>query len=223
MKLTLDQNLQYVAQQYLDTAVPESAPGAPRRPCWTPTPGRCSRWRRRARSTPPTRTPSIRTRRSTRRSCRRSSRARSEGDHVRRRAPGEALITPQTVDPRARLDPDGRRDDQRRVVRTRPQNFTATGVLAESSNVGTLKIAQKLGPADVVPLREGVRGRHQDRHRAAGREQRLPAAAQALVGVDVRQPAVRPGREHDGAAAGRRSTRRSPTTACASRRASCSR
>ena len=39
------------------------------------------------------------------------------------------------------------------------EQFTATGVLAESSNVGTLKIAQQARPDDVGPLREAVRRR----------------------------------------------------------------
>ena len=81
------------------------------------------------------------------------------------------------------------------------EQFTATGVLAESSNVGTLKIAQKIGPTRWYDYEKAFGVGHEDRHRAAGREQRLRAAAVGVVGLDLRQPAVRAGREHDRAAA----------------------
>ena len=58
-----------------------------------------------------------------------------------------------------------------------PQHWTATGVLAKSSNVGTLMIAKNLvGPAQFYDTERKFGIGHEDRHRAAGGERRDPAA-----------------------------------------------
>ena len=81
------------------------------------------------------------------------------------------------------------------------EKFTATGILAESSNVGTLKIAQQLGPAAWDRYESSSASGPATGIELPGESSRLPAADEGLVGLDLRQPAVRPGREHDRAAA----------------------
>ena len=75
------------------------------------------------------------------------------------------------------------------------ERFTATGILAESSNVGTLKIAQKLGPHDLGPAtsrRFGV-GSKTGIELPGESGGYLPPLS-TVVGLDVREPADRPGR-----------------------------
>ena len=107
-----------------------------------------------------------------------------------------------------------------------PTRWTATGVLAKSSNVGTLMIAHDLvGQQRVLRLRAPLRHRREDRHRAARGEPRHPAAAGAVVRHHLRQPADRAGRVDDPAAAGRdvpddRQRRRPGHSRASSRRSS---
>ncbi len=74
-----------------------------------------------------------------------------------------------------------------------PIEMTATGILAKSSNVGTLQIAQQLGP-DVfaAELRKFGLGQT-DRHRAVRRVGRPGAGQGPMVVHHLRQPADRPG------------------------------
>ena len=100
------------------------------------------------------------------------------------------------------------------------EHYTLTGILAKSSNVGTLMTAQEVGEdrfADMLaPLRPG----QADGRRAARREPRPGAGPRDLVGLDVRQPADRAGPVDDRCCRWPGCTRRSPTTGCASRRGS---
>ena len=146
VRLTIDQSLQYIAQQYLDAAVARvGREGRARWPCSTPTPARCWRWPPPAPSTPPnpnTINPNV--------PINPPVMSAFEPGSVQKSitfaaALQQKLITPQTVISRAATDQHGRRHVSDAWYHpTEP--FTATGVLAESSNVGTLKIAQKLGP-----------------------------------------------------------------------------
>ena len=83
------------------------------------------------------------------------------------------------------------------------EHYTLTGVLAKSSNVGTIMTAQKVGEERFADMLGAVRARPRDRRRAAGREPGLRAAARAVVRLDVRQPADRAGPVDDRAADGR--------------------
>ena len=82
------------------------------------------------------------------------------------------------------------------------QRFTATGVLAASSNVGTLEIAQQLGPVAWYDYERRFRHRQPDRDRAPGRKRRDPAAYVELVRRYLRQRSDRSGRGDDDPAAG---------------------
>ena len=81
--------------------------------------------------------------------------------------------------------------------------YTLTGILAKSSNVGTIMTAREVGEdrfADML-ARFGLGRTH--RRRAARREPRAGAGARDLVRLDVRQPAHRAGPVGDRAADGR--------------------
>ncbi len=75
-----------------------------------------------------------------------------------------------------------------------PVDWTATGILAKSSNVGTLMIAKKVGRHVLDELRQEVRRGRTHRCRPAGREPGDPAGPVDLVGQHLRQPADRAGR-----------------------------
>ena len=68
-----------------------------------------------------------------------------------------------------------------------PLHMTATGIIAESSNIGTLKIAQKLGPTSFMDYAERLWHRSPHRHRVARRGQRQADSAEPVVVLDVRQ------------------------------------
>ena len=115
----------------------------------------------------------------------------------------------------------GRRPHRPRRLGPRHRALHATGVLAKSSNVGTLMIAQEVGADRFADMLDAVRARQAHRHRAARREP--PAGCpRATSGRARRSATCRSGRAcpMTAAADGRRCTRRSPTTACGSRRGS---
>ena len=70
--------------------------------------------------------------------------------------------------------------------------YTTTGIFGKSSNVGTLMLAQRIGPERYAEMLEQVRPRPAHRRRAAGRERGPGAADRPVVGQHVRQPAYRP-------------------------------
>ena len=78
--------------------------------------------------------------------------------------------------------------------------YTTTGVFGKSSNVGTLMLAQRIGPQRYAEMLQQVRSRPANRRRTAGRERGPGAADRPVVGQHVFQPAYRP-RSFDDAAA----------------------
>ena len=70
--------------------------------------------------------------------------------------------------------------------------YTTTGVFGKSSNVGTLMLAQRIGPQRYAEMLQQVRSRPANRRRAAGRERGAGAADRPVVGQHVFQPAYRP-------------------------------
>jgi cell division protein FtsI (penicillin-binding protein 3) len=145
IKLTLDQSLQYVAQQYLDTAVPESGARGAQMAVLDVHTGQVLALASSGTfdaSDPQTIDPD--------KPIDPPVMSAFEPGSVQKAitfaaALQEKLLTPQT----AIRVPDSIQMGGVTVSDAWPhatQNFTATGVLAESSNVGTLKIAQKLGP-----------------------------------------------------------------------------
>ena len=87
-------------------------------------------------------------------------------------------------------------------------------ILSQSSNVGTITIAQKLGAGELAVVDRPLRLRQADRHRLPGRERGPRAAARRLVGLDDRHRADRAGHRRDAAADGLAPTPRSATAAC---------
>ena len=163
------------AQHYLDQAVPSRAPTDAEVAVLDVQTGQVLALASSGTFDPRTRTPSTRTCRSTRRSCRRSSPARCRRSITFAAALQQGLITPQTVV--ACPDAIRRAASPSATPGAHPtEQFTATGVLAESSNVGTLKIAQKIGPTTWYHYEKMFGVGAEDRHRAARRERRLPAA-----------------------------------------------
>ena len=75
-------------------------------------------------------------------------------------------------------------------------------ILAQSSNVGTITIAEKLGAGRARLLGRPVRLRPSDRGRLPGRELGPRAPAREVVGLDDRHRADRPGHRGDAAADG---------------------
>ena len=77
-------------------------------------------------------------------------------------------------------------------------------ILAQSSNVGTITIAEKLGAGELSSLGRPVRVRPSDGDRLSGRELGPRAPAREVVGLDDRHGADRPGHRSDAAADGLR-------------------
>ena len=148
VRLTIDQNLQYTVQRYLDAAVPESQArgGAGRGARRAHRPGAGAGLVGHVRPADPDHDQPT-SRRSTRRSCRRSSPARCRRSITFAAALQKGLIKPKTVLQRAGHASRWAAITVNDAWSHPTERFTATGVLAESSNVGTLKIAQQLGPA----------------------------------------------------------------------------
>ena len=136
-------------------------------------------------------------------------------------------------DPREQASPTRCRSGRCRTS-TRPTNnqtfkdshehgvlqLTTTGVLAESSNTGTVMIGQDLPVADAVRLPGEVRVRRQDRHRDAGGVHRHPAPGRRLGRPHQVRGAVRPGACPSPRSRPPRCSRRSPTAASGSSRTS---
>jgi cell division protein FtsI (penicillin-binding protein 3) len=146
VKLTIDQNLQYVAQQYLDTAVPESGARGAQMAILDVHTGQVLALASSGTfdaTDPNTINPDS--------PIDPPIMSAFEPGSVQKAitfaaALQQKLITPQTV----LTVPDSIRMGGVTVSDAwshATQKFTATGVLAESSNVGTLKIAQKIGPS----------------------------------------------------------------------------
>jgi cell division protein FtsI (penicillin-binding protein 3) len=146
VKLTIDQNLQFVAQQYLDTAVPESGARGAQMAILDVHTGQVLALASSGTfdaTDPNTINPDV--------PIDPPIMSAFEPGSVQKAitfsaALQQKLITPQTV----LSVPDSIRMGGVTVSDAwshATQKFTATGVLAESSNVGTLKIAQKIGPA----------------------------------------------------------------------------
>ena len=74
------------------------------------------------------------------------------------------------------------------------EHLTFAGVLAKSSNIGTVKVAQQLGPQRLYDMMQVVRLRQPQRPRSARREPRSDARAVRLVRHLDRQHPDRPGR-----------------------------
>ena len=82
------------------------------------------------------------------------------------------------------------------------ETMTVAQILARSSNVGAITLAQLLGPAAPRPLDRSLRVREADGNRLPGRDARHRAAGRALVRLDDRQRPYRPGHRGDGRADG---------------------
>jgi cell division protein FtsI (penicillin-binding protein 3) len=145
VKLTIDQNLQYVAQQYLDKAVPESGARGAQMAILDVHTGQVLSLAQSGTfdaTDPNTINPDV--------PIDEPVMSAFEPGSVQKAitfaaALQQKLITPQTVI----SVPDSIRMGGVTVSDAwahSTQKFTATGILAESSNVGTLKIAQKIGP-----------------------------------------------------------------------------
>ena len=202
VRLTIDEDLQYLVQKYLDHVDPAVRRRGGQVTVLDAGPARCWRWPSNGAVQPagpvhhqrrpvagPQRPAGLRARLG--QQDRHDDRGAGEGpDHAR--APCSACRTPSTSGGITVHD-----------AWWHPiQKFTATGVLAESSNVGTLLIAAEGRQADLRRLPAAVRARPEDRHRAARRERRPAAAAEQLVRRHLRQPADRAGGGDDLAAAG---------------------
>ena len=78
----------------------------------------------------------------------------------------EGVATPDTV-----LSVNGHIEAGDRVVTDAhdhaPVDWTVTGILAKSSNVGTIMLAREVGDEKLGALPEGLRARQHDGHRAA--------------------------------------------------------
>ncbi len=98
--------------------------------------------------------------------------------------------------------------------------YTTTGVFGKSSNVGTLMLAQRVGPERYADMLGQVRSRPAHRRRTARRERGPGPADRPVVGQHLLQPADRTGSFDDAAADDRHVPGASPTTGCAFRRAS---
>ena len=80
------------------------------------------------------------------------------------------------------------------------ERMTVDQILSHSSNVGTITLAQLLGPQKLSRVDQPLRVRPQDRDRLPGRDARDRPAARALVGLDDRDAADRArDRDHAGA------------------------
>jgi cell division protein FtsI (penicillin-binding protein 3) len=145
VKLTIDQSLQYVAQQYLDTAVPESGARGAQMAVLDVHTGQVLALASSGTfdaSDPETIDPN--------KPIDPPVMSAFEPGSVQKAITFAAALQEKQVTPQTPIRvPDSIRMGGVTVSDAWPhatQNFTATGVLAESSNVGTLKIAQKLGP-----------------------------------------------------------------------------
>ena len=78
--------------------------------------------------------------------------------------------------------------------------YTTTGVFGKSSNVGTLMLAQRVGPERLRRNAAPVRSRSAHRRRTARRERGPGAADRPVVGQHLLQPAHRAGSFDDAAA-----------------------
>jgi cell division protein FtsI (penicillin-binding protein 3) len=145
VRLTIDQNLQYVAQQYLDTAVPESGARGAQMAILDVHTGQVLALAASGTfdaSDPNTINPNV--------PIDPPVMSAFEPGSVQKAitfaaALQQKLITPQTViSVPDRIHMGGVTIGDAWYHPT--EKFTATGVLAESSNVGTLKIAQRIGP-----------------------------------------------------------------------------
>ena len=146
IKLTIDQNLQYVAQQYLDEAVPESNAKGAQMAILDVHTGQVLALASSGTydaSNPNTMNPNEPSNPAVMSAFEPGSVQKSITFAA---ALQEGQLTPSTT----YQVPDSIRTGGvtiRDAWNHSTQNFTATGILAESSNVGTLKIADKLGPA----------------------------------------------------------------------------
>ncbi|HET8581960.1 MAG TPA: penicillin-binding protein 2 [Jatrophihabitans sp.] len=145
VRLTIDQNLQYVAQQYLDAAVPASGAKDAEMAILDAHTGQVLALASSGTfdaSNPNTINPNV--------PIDPPVMSAFEPGSVQKAitfsaALQQKLITPQTViDVPDQIEMGGVTIKDAWYHETAP--FTATGILAESSNVGTLKIAQKIGP-----------------------------------------------------------------------------
>ena len=132
----------------------------------------------------------------------------------------KGLITPTTVLNVDGIDPGRRRRPSTTPGGTARSNMTATGILAKSSNVGTLMIAQQVGQDAFVDMAkkfgQGVKTGIQLPAETLGP---VPGPVD-LVGQHLRQPADRSGRVDHRCCSSPGCTRRSPTAGSGSRRPS---
>ena len=133
------------------------------------------------------------------------------GDRLRRppAGAGHAVHAPSTCPTRSR-SPTGRSTT---TPNTPEETLTTAQILAQSSNVGAIKIGMLEGAEPVQRLGAPLRLRRADRRRAARRGNGRGAAARPLLGLLDGQPADRPGRARHADPDGRPRTRRSPTAA----------
>ena len=106
----------------------------------------------------------------------------------------EELIQPDTTLRPAADAPGGRprRSSESHDARRRDADASAQ-ILAQSSNVGTVKIGLRLGPTALRQVGAPLRLRLADRRRPARRAAGHRAQARAVLGLVDRQPADRPG------------------------------
>jgi cell division protein FtsI (penicillin-binding protein 3) len=146
VKLTLDQSLQYVAQQYLDTAVPESGARGAQMAILDVHTGQVLALASSGTfdaADPETINPNV--------PIDPPIMSAFEPGSVQKAITFAAALQQKVITPQSLVSVPDSIDMGGVTVSdawSHPtEKFTATGVLAESSNVGTLKIAQKLGPA----------------------------------------------------------------------------
>jgi cell division protein FtsI (penicillin-binding protein 3) len=146
VKLTLDQNLQYVAQQYIDTAVPESGARGAQMAILDVHTGQVLAMASSGTfdaANPDTINPYA--------PINAPVMSAFEPGSVQKAITFAAALQQKVITPQTALTvPDSIQMGGVTVSDAwshATQNFTATGVLAESSNVGTLKIAKKIGPS----------------------------------------------------------------------------
>ena len=181
VRLTIDRDIQYVAQKAIAKAVAvDPVAERHRHRLRTRAPATCSRWRPRRPST---------------RTSPGSAPAEDRGNRPLTEAyePGstgkvitasalieEGVITPTTpITVPNRLTRAGQ-DASRTSRTTRCQHLTYAGTIAKSSNIGTIRAAERLGNLKrLYPYLQEVRHRRADRARPAGRGVRRAAQAAA--------------------------------------------
>ena len=162
---TIDRDLQWYTQRVLRQAVETSGGSRGSRWSWTPAPVRSSRWPTTRPSTPTTRAP----RRSATGGPARSTSPTSPA-RWRRCSRCRPLIDEGKVNARTKMLVPGELHRQDRVIHDHWEHglikLTLAGVLAKSSNVGTVLASDRFGPGRAPLVPRQVRPRPADQRRA---------------------------------------------------------